>query len=159
MGQYFLVPLLAALDVRFRWTVEYATQWQMIGAGVYSLALGLTGWAMISNAYFSTAVRIQCGSWPAGLPQWSIPLRQTPRICRLLPPGDQCTDTIRVILGIGLRHPRRGVDDHPHITGRSFTADGTGGVQGIYSRGKVSACPWSMVTIELRGLVATYCHV
>src|SRR4030042_2391127 len=59
MGQYFLVPLLAALDERFEWTVEYATLWQAIGAGVYALALGLTGWAMISNAYFSTAVRIQ----------------------------------------------------------------------------------------------------
>ena len=59
MGQYFLVPLLAALDERFEWTVEYATLWQAIGAGIYALALGLTGWAMISNAYFSTAVRIQ----------------------------------------------------------------------------------------------------
>ena len=59
MGQYFLVPLLAALDLRFSWTREYATVWQAIGAGVYALSLGLTGWAMISNAYFSTAVRIQ----------------------------------------------------------------------------------------------------
>ncbi len=59
MGQYFLVPLLAALDERFEWSVEYATLWQAIGAGMYALALGLTGWAMISNAYFSTAVRIQ----------------------------------------------------------------------------------------------------
>ncbi len=59
MGQYLLVPLLAALDERFEWTVEYATLWQAIGAGIYALALGLIGWAMISNAYFSTAVRIQ----------------------------------------------------------------------------------------------------
>ena len=59
MGQYLLVPLVAALDERFEWTVEYATLWQAIGAGIYALALGLTGWAMISNAYFSTAVRIQ----------------------------------------------------------------------------------------------------
>jgi protein-S-isoprenylcysteine O-methyltransferase Ste14 len=59
MGQYFLVPLVAALDLRFGWTREYATGWQALGAGVYALALGLTGWAMISNAYFSTAVRIQ----------------------------------------------------------------------------------------------------
>jgi protein-S-isoprenylcysteine O-methyltransferase Ste14 len=59
MGQYFLVPLVAALDLRFGWTREYATLWQAVSAGVYALALGLTGWAMISNAYFSTAVRIQ----------------------------------------------------------------------------------------------------
>jgi protein-S-isoprenylcysteine O-methyltransferase Ste14 len=59
LGQYILIPLVAALDVRFGWTKEYATTWQIIGAGVYALALGLTGWAMISNAYFSTAVRIQ----------------------------------------------------------------------------------------------------
>jgi protein-S-isoprenylcysteine O-methyltransferase Ste14 len=59
IGQYLLVPLVAALDFRFGWTKEYAIGWQVLGAVVYALALGLTGWAMISNAYFSTAVRIQ----------------------------------------------------------------------------------------------------
>ena len=57
--QYFFVPLVAALDFRFGWTQEYANGWQVLAAVVYALALGLTGWAMISNAYFSTAVRIQ----------------------------------------------------------------------------------------------------
>ncbi len=59
MGQYFLVPLVAALDVRFGWTGELATAWHVLGAVVYAAGLGLTGWAMISNAFFSTAVRIQ----------------------------------------------------------------------------------------------------
>jgi protein-S-isoprenylcysteine O-methyltransferase Ste14 len=59
LGQYFLVPLVAALDNRFGWTKEYSMWWQALGALVYALALGLTSWAMISNAYFSTAVRIQ----------------------------------------------------------------------------------------------------
>ncbi len=59
LGQYFLVPLVAALDNRFGWTREYSMWWQALGALVYALALGLTSWAMISNAYFSTAVRIQ----------------------------------------------------------------------------------------------------
>jgi protein-S-isoprenylcysteine O-methyltransferase Ste14 len=58
-GQYILIPLAAAFDLRFRWTREFATGWQVVGACVYALALGLSGWAMISNAYFSTAVRIQ----------------------------------------------------------------------------------------------------
>jgi protein-S-isoprenylcysteine O-methyltransferase Ste14 len=57
--QYFFVPLVAALDFRFGWTQEYAIGWQVLAAVIYALALGLTGWAMISNAYFSTAVRIQ----------------------------------------------------------------------------------------------------
>jgi protein-S-isoprenylcysteine O-methyltransferase Ste14 len=59
MGQYFLVPILAALDIRFSWTGDIATLWHILGAVVYALSLGLTGWAMITNAYFSTAVRIQ----------------------------------------------------------------------------------------------------
>jgi protein-S-isoprenylcysteine O-methyltransferase Ste14 len=59
MGQYFLVPLIAGLDMRFGWTSEYAVVWHIMGALVYALSLGLTGWAMISNAFFSTAVRIQ----------------------------------------------------------------------------------------------------
>lgn len=59
IGQYFLVPVLAALDMRFGWTGELAILWHVLGALLYALSLGLAGWAMISNAYFSTAVRIQ----------------------------------------------------------------------------------------------------
>jgi protein-S-isoprenylcysteine O-methyltransferase Ste14 len=59
MVQYFLMPILAALDIRFGWTRELATLWHVLGAAAYGLGLGLTGWAMITNAYFSTAVRIQ----------------------------------------------------------------------------------------------------
>jgi protein-S-isoprenylcysteine O-methyltransferase Ste14 len=59
IGQYFLLPILAALDIRFGWTNELAALWHVVGASVYGLSLGLTGWAMITNAYFSTAVRIQ----------------------------------------------------------------------------------------------------
>ncbi len=59
LGQYFLVPLIAALDRRFGWTHVYGNTWHGLGGVVYALSLGITGWAMISNAYFSTAVRIQ----------------------------------------------------------------------------------------------------
>jgi len=59
MGQYFLVPLLAALDNRFGWTGALSLGWHLLGATVYAASLGLAGWAMITNAYFSTAVRIQ----------------------------------------------------------------------------------------------------
>ena len=57
--QYILVLIIAALDFRFGWTGEVALAWHILGAVVYALSLGLTGWAMITNAYFSTAVRIQ----------------------------------------------------------------------------------------------------
>jgi protein-S-isoprenylcysteine O-methyltransferase Ste14 len=53
------MPLVAGLDYRFSWTGEIAFIWHITGALLYALTLGLTGWAMISNAYFSTAVRIQ----------------------------------------------------------------------------------------------------
>ena len=57
--QYLLLPLVAALDQRFDWSGEIGIRWQGIGAMVYALSLALSGWAMISNAYFSTAARIQ----------------------------------------------------------------------------------------------------
>ena len=59
IGQYFLLPVLCALDFRFGWTGEIALGWQLLGAIGYALSLSLVGWAMISNTYFSTAVRIQ----------------------------------------------------------------------------------------------------
>jgi protein-S-isoprenylcysteine O-methyltransferase Ste14 len=59
LGQYILLPIIAGLDMRFGWTGEIALAWHLLGAVGYALSLGLTGWAMISNAYFSTAVRIQ----------------------------------------------------------------------------------------------------
>jgi protein-S-isoprenylcysteine O-methyltransferase Ste14 len=59
LGQYVLIPLIAALDVRFGWTEEIPIAWHLLGALGHALGIGLTAWAMISNAYFSTAVRIQ----------------------------------------------------------------------------------------------------
>ena len=57
--QYLLLPLVAALDQRYDWTGEIGIRWQGLGAMIYTLSLALSGWAMISNAYFSTAARIQ----------------------------------------------------------------------------------------------------
>ncbi len=57
--QYLLLPLVAALDHRFNWSGDIGVFWQGIGAIVYAISLTLSGWAMISNAYFSTAARIQ----------------------------------------------------------------------------------------------------
>lgn len=59
IGSYFLAPIIAGLDLRFSWTGVYAMGWHVAGALAYACGLGLSGWAMISNAYFSTAVRIQ----------------------------------------------------------------------------------------------------
>ena len=59
LGQYVFLPILAGLDVRFGWTGEVAIGWHMLGAVMYALSLELSSWAMITNAYFSTAVYIQ----------------------------------------------------------------------------------------------------
>jgi protein-S-isoprenylcysteine O-methyltransferase Ste14 len=56
---YFVLPLIAGLDVHFDWTRELSPAWNLAGAVVLAAGLGLAGWAMITNAYFSTAVRIQ----------------------------------------------------------------------------------------------------
>jgi protein-S-isoprenylcysteine O-methyltransferase Ste14 len=59
LAQFLVLPLVAGLDVRFGWTRELSAAWNIAGAVVLAVGLGLGGWAMIANAYFSTAVRIQ----------------------------------------------------------------------------------------------------
>ncbi len=59
LAQFLLIPLVAGLDARFGWTQSYGFSWHMIGVLLFAVGLGIFGWAMISNAYFSTAARIQ----------------------------------------------------------------------------------------------------
>ncbi len=56
---YLILPLVAGLDARFDWTRELSAAWNLVGALMLTAGLGLGGWAMITNAYFSTAVRVQ----------------------------------------------------------------------------------------------------
>lgn len=56
---FFGILLVAGLDERFGWTGSLAASWQVIGFAGFILGYGLFSWAMITNAYFSTAVRIQ----------------------------------------------------------------------------------------------------
>ncbi len=58
-AMYFALPLVAGLDVRFGWTRALSVTWHVAGAVGLTVGLGLAAWAMISNAYFSTVVRIQ----------------------------------------------------------------------------------------------------
>ena len=57
--QFVLIPLIAGLDFRYGWTKDLAVGWHITGGLLLALGLGLFGWAMITNAYFSTVVRIQ----------------------------------------------------------------------------------------------------
>ncbi len=59
LAQFLALPLIAALDVRFGWTGDLGLGLHIAGAIVFALGLALFSWAMITNAYFSTAVRIQ----------------------------------------------------------------------------------------------------
>jgi protein-S-isoprenylcysteine O-methyltransferase Ste14 len=61
VAQFVALPLIAALDVRFGWTRDFNAVNQLLGALVFAGGLGLFSWAMIVNAYFSTAARIQSG--------------------------------------------------------------------------------------------------
>ena len=56
---FIVLPLVAGLDERFDWTRALNVAWNIAGAVVLAIGLGLAAWAMIANAYFSTAVRIQ----------------------------------------------------------------------------------------------------
>ena len=57
--QFLLVPFVAGLDMRFSWTGELETTWHIVGAIVLVAAFAFSGWAVIVNAYFSSAVRLQ----------------------------------------------------------------------------------------------------
>jgi protein-S-isoprenylcysteine O-methyltransferase Ste14 len=59
LALFLLVPLAAGLDARFGWTRQLSPKWNAGGAVLLACGLGLAAWAMIVNAYFSTAVRIQ----------------------------------------------------------------------------------------------------
>ncbi len=58
-AQYLAIPLVSGLDARFSWTRGLGSAWNIAGAVVFTAGMALFGWAMITNAYFSTAARIQ----------------------------------------------------------------------------------------------------
>jgi protein-S-isoprenylcysteine O-methyltransferase Ste14 len=57
--QFILLPLFAALDARFQWSADLDSWLHVLGAFLFAIGLALFGWAMISNTFFSTTVRIQ----------------------------------------------------------------------------------------------------
>jgi protein-S-isoprenylcysteine O-methyltransferase Ste14 len=59
IAMFVALPLVAGLDVRVGGTGPVDVAWHLLGAIVFATGLGLFGWAMIVNAYFSTVARIQ----------------------------------------------------------------------------------------------------
>ena len=53
------VPIIAGLDERVGWSPPLAMAIQVVGLIFFALAQGLFTWAMVSNKFFSTSVRIQ----------------------------------------------------------------------------------------------------
>ena len=58
--QFLFLLLVAGLDVRYGWTAPPPPLWvHLAGSVVFALGFALFSWAMITNAYFTAAVRIQ----------------------------------------------------------------------------------------------------
>jgi protein-S-isoprenylcysteine O-methyltransferase Ste14 len=53
------VPIVAGLDQRFGWSSQMVPLVHITGLTFFALGQGLFSWAMASNKYFSTLVRIQ----------------------------------------------------------------------------------------------------
>lgn len=58
-AQFVGLPLAAGLDLRFGWTGPIDLGWHLLGVVLFATGLGLFGWAMVVNAYFSTVARLQ----------------------------------------------------------------------------------------------------
>lgn len=56
---FVLILLVAGLDVRFGWTGPVTLTFHIAGGVALVLGFALFSWAMVSNAYFATVVRIQ----------------------------------------------------------------------------------------------------
>lgn len=56
---WFALYIISGLDIRFGLSLELATWIHISGLVIFILGNALVSWAMISNIYFSTAVRIQ----------------------------------------------------------------------------------------------------
>jgi protein-S-isoprenylcysteine O-methyltransferase Ste14 len=56
---FLALPLVAGLDTRLGWSESLRNVWHIGGGVILAVALAFAGWAMIENAFFSTAVRIQ----------------------------------------------------------------------------------------------------
>ena len=59
LSYFVFMLLIAGLDVRFGWTGDIALAIQIVGAVIFALGYALFSWAMISNAFFASVVRIQ----------------------------------------------------------------------------------------------------
>jgi protein-S-isoprenylcysteine O-methyltransferase Ste14 len=51
--------IVAGLDVRYGWSGEFSLFWHLSGVVGFVSGFALFSWAMITNAYFATVVRIQ----------------------------------------------------------------------------------------------------
>jgi len=57
---YFVgIPVVAGLDVRLGWSEGMVLWLHVAGAVAFGLGFALLIWSMVSNAYFSTVVRVQ----------------------------------------------------------------------------------------------------
>jgi protein-S-isoprenylcysteine O-methyltransferase Ste14 len=59
VAYFVLLLLVAGLDERFGWTDTLPTGAHVAGAATFGMGYALVSWSMVSNAYFSTVVRIQ----------------------------------------------------------------------------------------------------
>jgi protein-S-isoprenylcysteine O-methyltransferase Ste14 len=59
IATYIVVPIVAGFDNRFRWTESIGNPWNIVGGVGLAIGLALGGWAMTTNPFFSTVVRIQ----------------------------------------------------------------------------------------------------
>lgn len=58
--QFVILLLVAGLDLRYGWTAPPPSLWiHLAGGAVFALGFALFSWAMVTNAYFTAAVRIQ----------------------------------------------------------------------------------------------------
>ena len=56
---FLAIPIVAGLDIRFGWSAGMPLPFYPVAAVIWTLGFALISWAMASNRFFSTVVRIQ----------------------------------------------------------------------------------------------------
>jgi hypothetical protein len=141
------LPILCGLDERFGWSPSLPWGVQVGGLAAIALGQGLFTWAMVSNKFFSTMVRIQAEREHAV--ETSGPYRYVrhPGYVGYIVAVWHCAGT-GLAVGADSGCPGRGPLCAPHGAGGPDLARGAGWLCRVRDTNALPPAPWRVVSLE-----------